>query len=36
MLMSHDCTLRDDKARAQLGCVPVLSVEEGLRAPREK
>ena len=31
MLMSRDCTLRDDKARAQLGYVPVVSVDDGLR-----
>jgi nucleoside-diphosphate-sugar epimerase len=27
-----DCTLRDDKARAELGYRPVIGVEEGLRA----
>ncbi len=31
MVMSRDCTLRDDKARAKLGYVPVISVEDGLR-----
>ena len=31
MVMSRDCTLRDDEARAKLGYVPVVSVEEGLR-----
>lgn len=31
MLMSRDCTLCDDKARAQLGYVPVVSVDDGLR-----
>jgi nucleoside-diphosphate-sugar epimerase len=35
MLMSRDCTLCDDKARAQLGYVPVLSVDDGLRELRE-
>ena len=31
-LLCCDCTLRDDKARAELGYRPVIGVEEGLRA----
>jgi hypothetical protein len=31
-LLCCDCTLRDDKARAELGYRPVVSVDEGLRA----
>jgi nucleoside-diphosphate-sugar epimerase len=31
-LMCCDCTLRDDKARAELGYRPVVGVEEGLEA----
>ena len=31
-LLCCDCTLRDDKARRELGYRPVLGVEEGLRA----
>lgn len=31
MVMSRDCTLRDDRARTKLGYVPTISVEEGLR-----
>ena len=30
-LMRCDCTLRDDKARKELGYEPVIDVEEGLR-----
>ncbi len=29
-LMSRDCTIRDDKAKAELGYRPVISVDEGL------
>jgi nucleoside-diphosphate-sugar epimerase len=31
-LLCCDCTLRDDKARAELGYQPVVGVDEGLRA----
>jgi len=31
-IMSRDCTIRDDKARRDLGYVPVISVDEGLSA----
>jgi nucleoside-diphosphate-sugar epimerase len=31
MVMSRNCTLSDHKARAKLGYVPVVSVEDGLR-----
>lgn len=31
MIMSRDCILKDDKARADLGYRPVISVEQGLR-----
>jgi nucleoside-diphosphate-sugar epimerase len=31
-LLCCDCTLRDDKARAELGYRPVIGVEEGLAA----
>lgn len=31
-IMSRDCTLKDDKARAALGYQPIVSVEEGLAA----
>lgn len=31
MIMSRDCILKDDKARAELGYRPVISVEEGMR-----
>lgn len=34
MILSRECVLRDDKARAELGYLPVLSVEDGLRALR--
>ena len=30
-LLCCDCTLRDDKARRELGYAPVMSVVEGLR-----
>ncbi len=30
-IMSRDCTIRDDKARAELGYRPVVSMEEGLK-----
>lgn len=32
MIMSRDSVLKDDKARAELGYRPVISVEDGLRA----
>lgn len=32
MIMSRDAILKDDKARAEMGYAPVMSVEEGLRA----
>lgn len=32
MIMSRDSTLKDDKARAELGYRPVISVDDGLRA----
>ena len=32
MIMSRDSVLKDDKARAELGYAPVISVDEGLRA----
>ena len=35
-LLCCDCTLRDDKARADLGYAPRLSVDEGLRALRQE
>lgn len=31
MVMARDCTLKGGKARRELGYVPRLSVEEGLR-----
>lgn len=31
MIMSRDAILKDDKARAEMGYAPVISVEEGLR-----
>ena len=31
MVMSHDCVLRDDKARRELGYEPQVSFEEGMR-----
>ena len=34
-LLCCDCTLRDDKARRELGYAPVIGVEEGLRALRD-
>jgi nucleoside-diphosphate-sugar epimerase len=30
-IMSRDCTIRDDKARAELGYRPVVSMDEGLK-----
>ena len=35
-LLCCDCTLRDDKARADLGYAPVVSVDEGLQALRQE
>jgi nucleoside-diphosphate-sugar epimerase len=35
-LLSCDCTLRDDRARAKLGYAPRISVEEGLAALRRQ
>lgn len=32
MIMSRECVLKDDKARAELGYAPVISVADGLRA----
>jgi nucleoside-diphosphate-sugar epimerase len=32
MIMSRDAILKDDKARAEMGYAPVISVEDGLRA----
>ncbi len=32
MIMSRDCVLKDDKARAEMGYRPIISVEDGLRA----
>jgi nucleoside-diphosphate-sugar epimerase len=32
MIMSRDAILRDDKARAEMGYAPVISVEDGMRA----
>jgi nucleoside-diphosphate-sugar epimerase len=32
MIMSRDSVLKDDKARAELGYAPVISVEDGMRA----
>lgn len=31
MILSRDCVLKDDKARAEMGYRPVISVEQGLR-----
>jgi nucleoside-diphosphate-sugar epimerase len=31
MIMSRDAILKDDKARAEMGYRPVISVEDGLR-----
>ncbi|MBC7768425.1 MAG: NAD-dependent epimerase/dehydratase family protein [Phycisphaerales bacterium] len=31
MIMSRDCVLKDDKARAELGYAPVISVDDGMR-----
>jgi len=35
MIMSRDAVLRDDKARAQMGYRPVISVEDGMRGLRQ-
>jgi nucleoside-diphosphate-sugar epimerase len=35
MVMSHDCVLRDDKARRELGYEPQVSFEEGMRRLQE-
>ena len=32
MIMSRDAILKDDKARAEMGYRPVVSVEQGLAA----
>jgi nucleoside-diphosphate-sugar epimerase len=31
MIMSRDCILKDDKARAEMGYRPVISVDDGMR-----
>ena len=36
MVMSRDCTLRDDKARAELAYVPVVSREQGLASLKQR